>query len=209
MTTEGMASFEVEQPIMIGVLGTHSTGKSTFIARLAHELRRQHIQVATVADLGEQAQRMGLPILYNHTWSSTLWIITRGVSNELEAWLHADVVLVDRPAPDALGYYRAALDYRHEQPDPTELTYLEALVRGHSARYNLLFRTTLDPSIPLGDTKTRDNDSQFRLLADHYVGRVLRDLNLAHELLPAEGHDPALDRAMSFITTSLAGQPVG
>jgi hypothetical protein len=208
VTTDLTAAFEVEEPIMIGVLGAHSTGKSTFIARLAHELRRRHIQVATVADLGEQAQRLGLPILYNHTWASTLWIITRGVSNELEAWLHADVILVDRPVPDALGYYRAALEYRHEQPEPTELTYLEGLVRGHSTRYNLLFRTTLDPSIPLGDVKIRDDDAQFRLLADQYVGQVLRELRLAHELLPADGHDRALDRAMFFINAKLASQPV-
>lgn len=197
---------DVEKPVIIGVLGTHSTGKSTFLARLAHDLRRQHIQVATVADLGEQAQRTGLPILRNHTWASTLWFLTRGISYELEAWLHGDVVLVDRPAPDALGYYRAALEYRDERPEPNTLAYLESLVRGHSVHYDLLFRTTLDPSIPIGDNKERDEDSKFRVLADHCVGHVLDDLSLAHELLPADGHDQALLRAIDFVTTSLAGQ---
>lgn len=197
---------EVEKPVMIGVLGTHSTGKSTFLARLAHELRRRHIQVATVADLGEQAQRTGLPILHNHTWVSTLWFATRGISYELEAWLHGDVVLVDRPVPDALGYYRAALEYRDEQPEPSIMGYLESLVRGHSVHYDLLFRTTLDPAIPLGDTKERDEDSEFRVLADRCVGHVLDELNLAHELLPADGHDRALSRAIDFVTASLAGQ---
>lgn len=100
-----MSGVEVEPPVVIGVVGTHSTGKSTFLARLAHDLRAQGVQVATVADLGEEAQRRGLPMLFNHTWASTLWFITRGISQELEAWPHADVVLVDRAAPDALGYY--------------------------------------------------------------------------------------------------------
>jgi AAA domain-containing protein len=195
-----------DKPLMIGVMGTHSTGKSTFLARLAHELRRQHIQVATVADLGEQAQRTGLPILHNHTWASTLWFATRGISYELEAWLHGDVVLVDRPVPDALGYYRAALEYRGEQPEPTTLAYLESLVRGHSVHYDLLFRTTLDPSIPLGANKERDQDSEFRVLADHFVGRVLDELDLAHELLPADGHDQALFQAIDFVTAGLARQ---
>jgi hypothetical protein len=195
----------VEQPVTIAVLGTHSTGKSTFLARLAHELRRQHILVATVADLGEQAQRIGLPILFNHTWASTLWIITRGISNELEAWLHAEVVLVDRAVPDALGYYRAALDYRNEQDDPATLAYLESLVRGHSRHYDLMFRTALDPSIPLGDNKPRDSDDEFRTLADRHVERVLNELDLAHEVLPADGHNEALERAITFVTTRLAG----
>lgn len=195
-----------DKPLMIGVLGTHSTGKSTFLARLAHDLRRQHIQVATVADLGEQAQRIGLPILHNHTWASTLWFATRGISYELEAWLHGDVVLVDRPVPDALGYYRAALEYRGERPDPSTLAYLESLVRGHSVHYDLLFRTTLDPSISLGANKERDEDSKFRSLADHFVGRVLDELDLAHELLPADEHDQALFQAIDFVTAWLARQ---
>ncbi|MGX7829773.1 AAA family ATPase [Actinokineospora sp. 24-640] len=195
----------VEQPVTIAVLGTHSTGKSTFLARLAHALRRHHIAVGTVADLGEQAQRIGMPILYNHTWASTLWFLTRGIAAEMEAWLHADVVLIDRPVPDALGYYRAALEYRGEKPDPLQLTKLETLVQSHSDRYNLLFRTTLDSTIPLGDNKTRDNDSEFRVLADKNIGHVLHELNLAHDLLPADGHDAALNKAITFVTARLTG----
>lgn len=198
-----MTPLNIERPVMIAVLGTHSTGKSTFLARLAHDLRCQRLEVATVADLGEQAQRIGLPILFNHTWASTLWIITRGISNELEAWLHADVVLVDRGVPDALGYYRAALAYRDEPADEPVLGYLEALVRGHSSRYDLMFRTTLDRSIPLGDNKTRDTQSEFRALADRHIGLVLNDLDLPHELLPSNGHDLALAHAIDFVTACL------
>jgi thymidylate kinase len=194
---------------MIGVVGTHSTGKSTFIARLAHELRRQHIEVATVADLGEEAQRLGMPILYNHTWASTLWIVTRGISKELEAWVHADVVLIDRAIPDALAYYRAALDYRDEEADPVELSNLEDVVRGHSARYDLLFRTTLDASIPIGAAKARDDDQDFRRLADHYVHIVLEELQLSHERLSADGHDEALEYALQFTTARLIGRLAG
>ncbi len=199
-----MTANDVEQPITVGVLGTHSTGKSMFLARLAHELRRQHISVGTVGDLGEQASRMGLPILFNHTWVSTLWIMTRGISDELEAWLHSDVVLVDRPVPDALGYYRAALDYRDEAPDLVQMSGLESLVRSHSGRYDLMFRTTLDPTILMGANKVRDDDAKFRLMADRHVGDVLRDLGLPHEELPANGHDAALRQAITFITDRLS-----
>lgn len=195
----------LEQPVTIAVTGTHSTGKSTFLARLAHELRRQQIQVATVADLGEQAQRLGLPILFNHTWLSTLWIITRGISMELEARLHADVVLIDRPVPDALAYYLAALEYRGENIDRNTAVYLESLVRSHSQFYDLVFRTIVAPTIPLGANKTRDSNSRFRLLADRQVGHVLSELALPHDPLPADGHDIALHRALEFIASRLHG----
>ncbi|WP_433727819.1 AAA family ATPase [Nocardia sp. CA-129566] len=193
----------IEQPVTIAVVGTHSTGKSTFLARLAHDLRRSGLQVATVADLGEQAQRMGLPILWNHTWVSTLWIVTRGISNELEAWLHGDVVLIDRAVPDALGYYRAALEYRDESADPDEWAYLEALARFHSDRYDLIFRTQLDPHIPLGTNKFRDDNQQFRILADHHVESVLRELTLPSLPLTADGHDTALALACDFVAERL------
>jgi hypothetical protein len=192
-----------DQPVTIAVVGTHSTGKSTFLARLAHELRRSGLQVSTVADLGEQAQRMGLPILWNHTWTSTLWIMTRGISNELEAWLHGDVVLVDRAVPDALGYYRAALEYRGETADPGGWAYLDTLARAHSDRYNLIFRTQLDPEIPLGTNKTRDGNQQFRILADRHVGAVLGELALPWLSLAADGHDAALALAVGFVAEQL------
>lgn len=117
----------VERPLTIAVTGAHSTGKSTFLAKLAHELRQHDIEVATAADLGEQAQQIGLPILHSHTYASTLWIMTRGISNEIATWPHADVLLIDRPVPDALGYYLAALDYRAEPPDPALLGHLRTL----------------------------------------------------------------------------------
>jgi predicted ATPase len=207
VTAEEPAPPEVEPPITIGVLGAHSTGKSTFLARLAHELRRRHIQVATVADLGEQAQRNGMPILFNHTWASTLWFVTKGISQELEAWAHAEVVLVDRAVPDALGYYQAALAYRREEGDPRALAYLRSVVRGHSRFYDLIFRTTMDPDIPLGDNKERDRDDEFRTLADHHVERVLNELGIPHEPLAADGHDQALERAVTYIAARLADQP--
>jgi nicotinamide riboside kinase len=193
----------VDRPVTVGVTGTHSTGKSTFLARLARELRLRDVEVATVADLGEKAKKMGLPILFNHTWASTLWIVTRGISEELEAWLHADAVLVDRPVPDALGYYHAALEHRGQRPQPNELAQLEALVRAHSRRYDLVFRTTLDPSVPIGEGKERDDNARFRRLADHHVARVLDELNLPYEPLPADGHDQALQRAVDLVLRRL------
>lgn len=204
MTSPAQASVDtVDRPVTIGVTGTHSTGKSTFLARLAHELRLRRIEVSTVADLGEKAKTMGMPILFNHTWASTLWIITRGISNELEAWLHADVVLIDRPVPDALGYYRAALEHRGQHAQSQELEHLNALVRQHSRRYDFVFRTTLDPSIPIGDNKERDSNATFRQLADRHIGLVLDELHVPHQPLPAAGHDDALDRAIVLVMEKL------
>jgi hypothetical protein len=192
----------VERPVTIAVAGTHSTGKSTFLARLAHSLRREGIEVATVADLAEQAHRTGLPILHSHTYTSTLWIMTRGISEELATWPHADVLLIDRPVPDALGYYLAALAHRGETADPTALDHLSTLARHHSIHYDLVLRTVLDDAIPIGEG--RDRDSRYRRLADHHVERVLFNLRIPHEPLLADRHDAALERVADFTVDRLS-----
>lgn len=197
-----VAAQPVARPVTIAVAGTHSTGKSTFLAQVAAQLRDQGLAVATVADLGEAAQRAGLPILTEHTWASTLWIITRGLSLEIEAWPQVDVVLVDRPIPDALGYYRAALDYRHEPPDPVRMAALTALVRDHVGHYDLIYRTVLDPTIPLGDNKSRDTNREFRALADWHVADVLADLDLPATPLTVDGHVRAVDQATALVSSS-------
>ncbi|WP_214406245.1 AAA family ATPase [Pseudonocardia lacus] len=193
----------MQRPVTIAVAGTHSTGKTTFLARLAHRLRQRHLEVATVADLGEQALRTGLGILHSHTYASTLWIMARGISHEVATWPHVDVLLVDRPVPDALGYYLAALDHRGESPDPVALGHLRTLAAQHSCHYDLTFRTTLDPTAPLGTDKPRDTDSRYRRLADHHVGQVLVELAIPHRLLPAHGHDSAITHATDFALDQL------
>lgn len=198
----------VERPLTIAVTGAHSTGKSTFLARLAHELRQHDVEVATVADLGEQAQQIGLPILHSHTYASTLWIMTRGISNEIATWPHADVLLIDRPVPDALGYYLAALDYRAEPPDPTLLGNLCTLAEQHSAHYDLIFRSELDHRVPLGVNKARDDNARYRRLADHHIAAVLTDLRISHELLTFDGHDAAITQATNLVLTQTIGGDV-
>jgi hypothetical protein len=195
----------VERPLTIAVAGAHSTGKSTFLARLAHGLRQHDLQVVTVANLGERALQIGLPILHSHTYTSTLWIMTQGISNEIATWAHVDALLIDRPVADALGYYLAALDHRGEAPDPDALAHLHCLAVQHSAHYDLLYRTTLDQRLPLGTDKPRDRDLRFRALADIHVGRVLAELGLGHRLLPADRHTAAIDEATRFALHRLAG----
>jgi CO/xanthine dehydrogenase Mo-binding subunit len=66
--------------------------------------------------------------MQHHTAISTEWIITAGIADELAATAHADVVLADRAAPDALAYYTAALELRGAEPAPDTLERLHLLV---------------------------------------------------------------------------------
>lgn len=122
----------------------------------------------------------------------------QGISNEIATWPHADVLLIDRPVPDALGYYLAALDHRHDHPDPDLLGHLRTLATQHAMRYDLIFRTALDDTVALGTNKARDDNRRYRRLADHHIGAVLAELLVPHRLLPVDGHDSAITAAAEF-----------
>ncbi|MGW4364547.1 AAA family ATPase [Nocardia takedensis] len=198
-------SDNLHRPITVAITGTHSTGKSTFLQHLAARLRRDRVEVAVVADLGLEAVRYGFPILDRHTWMSTLWIIARGMSAEAHAWIRADVVLIDRPVSDALGYYEAALEHRGEQPNVTRMCQLEDMVVGHLINYDLILRTVLDPTIPLDLSKPRGTDLGFRALADRHITKVAERLDIAHDLLLAHEQERAVIETMAFIQGRLDG----
>jgi predicted ATPase len=166
-----------------GVAGTHSTGKSTLVEELSNSLRSQGLRVAKVSDTASQAQDLGFPILRKHTFTSTLWIMSHGISKELEAELNADVVLVDRPVPDALGYLWAALASRKETLTQADHEYLVNLARHHTRTYDMICRTALDTAIPLGPERDRDPD--FRSEADKQIMAVFKELGVEPRMVKA------------------------
>ena len=145
---------------------------------------------------------MGFPILRDHTFESTLWIMTRGITLELEAELAADVVLVDRPVPDALGYLVAALRYRRETLSPQLQRYLDTLVMSHSNTYSRILLTTIDPQIPIDTTKERDTDPEFRRMAADGIAQVFQRLSLPFAPLPSQAREAVIDTIVAEITTA-------
>lgn len=173
--------------IKIAIAGTHSTGKTTFIENLQRRFQDNGCKTATVNDLATEARGRGFPILRDHTFSSTLWIMTRCINLELEACLSADFVLVDRPVPDAYAYLLAALKHRREHLPQDETEYLETLIVNHAKTYQFLFKTRIDETKPIDGTKERDMDWKFRAQVADALDSVFSRLKIQFEPL---SHDP-------------------
>jgi hypothetical protein len=164
--------------LKIAIAGTHSTGKTTLLQGVADTLQGLGYTVARVSDLAVEARGHGFPILRDHTFASTLWIMARGITLELEATLRADVVMVDRPVPDAMGYLVAALKYRGSHLKQPELDYLQMLVKHHAATYGRIFKTMIDQSKPIDGNKQRDMDPRFREEVDVALDQVFSELEI-------------------------------
>lgn len=162
--------------VYIGITGTHSTGKSTRVAEIRRLAQERGISTATISDKATDCQKLGFPILRDHTFESTLWIMVTVIQQELEAGLHSQMVIVDRPVSDAIGYLEAALLRTARTISTEQREYLYALAKHHSARYALILETTLDESIPLGPG--RDEDRSFRREAGVQISEALTTLKL-------------------------------
>ncbi|MEX3960473.1 hypothetical protein [Trinickia sp. EG282A] len=67
---------------MIGITGTHSTGKSTFFEEVHELAQARGLKVGKVADVATRCREAGFPILKDHTFESTLWIMSSGTCQE-------------------------------------------------------------------------------------------------------------------------------
>ncbi|MGP4009933.1 AAA family ATPase [Streptomyces sp. 4N124] len=185
------------QPIRIGVLGTHSTGKTTLLKRIEMELRGHGLTVARTGRLGKRAADAGLPKMQHHTAQSTEWIITQGAADEIAARAAgAEIVLADRASYDALAYWHAALEYRGETAPRLERERLLALAATQLPKYDLLFATVLDEEVPV-DT-SHDYDPRYRKLVDQHAHRLLTDDGIPHQRVTSDpdSHAHALDVAV-------------
>jgi len=184
------------RPCKIAVAGTHSTGKTTFLRRLEDELARRGFSPRYVHDSAVNARDLGFPILRDHTFESTAWIMAEAIRLETVASLSADVILVDRPLPDALGYLVAALEVTGRSLTPGRLERLEAICTGWMGEYDLTFVTQLDRDIPIGPG--RDDDHEFRIAAGLAVSSILSRVAPHAKVLGAQDADEALALAISF-----------
>ncbi|WP_261386616.1 ATP-binding protein [Streptomyces sp. BK340] len=164
-------------PIRMGVLGTHSTGKTTLLKRIEMELRGHGLTVARTGRLGQRAAKAGLPEMQHHIERSTEWIITQGIADETSVLaLGAEVVVADRASYDAIAYWYAELEFRGDTAPPLERERLHALASTQLPKYDLLFATVLDESVAVNTG--HDYDPRYRRLVDQHTHHLLAEDNI-------------------------------
>jgi hypothetical protein len=187
-------------PRKIAVAGTHSTGKTSFLERLKTVLESTGLKVAYVHDSAEEARQNGFPILKDHTFESTSWLIGQAIRLEASAALKADVVLIDRPVPDALGYLLAALSVTNRTLERDKLKRLEAVSASWVGEYDLVFETELDPTIPLGPG--RDGDQSFMIAAGTAITDMMNRIAPDRHRLRSDNVELSIEIAVRCATTA-------
>ncbi|MFD9503472.1 AAA family ATPase [Streptomyces sp. NPDC060035] len=192
-----------QQPIRVGVMGTHSTGKTMLLKRIEMELRAHGVPVTRTGRIGRRAAHIGLPKMQKHTEASTEWVIAQGIADELAAAAQLDpgpaqVVLADRAALDALSYFHAAQEWRTEHPNRLERERLRLLAFTQAPKYDLLLATVLDTAVQV--EPKHDYDARYRILVDQHTHRILAEDALSHQRVTSDPDSQAraVERALEI-----------
>ena len=173
--------------VKLAIAGSHSTGKTSLLPDV--ESAAAAPKATGSREFPTSRSRLETVVFQfcaNTHLQSTLWIMTRGITLELETEVKADVVLVDRPVADAMGYLSAALKHRSSRLTKPEEDYLRMLVKQHSATYQRIFKTTIDAKKPIDANKIRDMDPRFRSEVDEALENVFIGFGIPYEALNTE-----------------------
>lgn len=92
--------------MIIGITGTHGTGKTTFLYKLAHDMKIRYGD-KSIGIISEIARNCPFPIFSSSSVSTELaqlWIFTSQVKREIESSQRNDIVLTDRTIFDVIAY---------------------------------------------------------------------------------------------------------
>src|SRR5579859_6455063 len=111
---------------------------------------------------------------------------------EAEASLQNDVILVDRPVIDALGYLHAGLQVSARTIDSRRSGELMTIVKAHTPDYDILIRTALDTDIAVGEG--RDSDEAFRAEAARSIEQLVNQIEPQAFILTSRNRDEVVER---------------
>ncbi len=185
--------------LKIGISGSHSTGKTTFIKRLEKALNYKSISFKTVSDL---ATICPLPILRKHTVESTLWIASKGITDEVETEYKFDVVIADRPILDCWAYFNAVCKNRYEESNP-KLQTLKSMISNWLPTYDIIYQTVINANIPIEDNKGRDLDIAYRNEIGTEMIEASKQFSITPKLLTTENTDTELEFILTQIDNAL------
>jgi len=163
----------------IAIIGTHSTGKTTILNALAHELTRRG---KTVVILPEYARLCPFPINEQTTLTAQMWIQHQQKEQEKKYDTPDVILLCDRASIDNLAYL--------ERVAGTEdISRVRRAAIAHAKTYTHIFKTHKLPIEAEADG-VRATDKAFRDEIDQRITTLLFEHAIKHMVLSETDDTP-------------------
>ncbi len=143
--------------IKIAIMGTHSTGKTTFTQQLAEYLKFKGKKVEAITEI---ARKCPFPIHENTTLKAQDWIIKTQIDEENKK-SNYDFLVCDRSVFDDYAYLYYALKADHKE------IYSDVL--DHMKTYDVLFLTKSKEDSKAEDDGFRSTSDEFRIEIERII----------------------------------------
>lgn len=162
-------------PLKVGILGSHGTGKTTLVDVVEFDFANDHI----VHTVEEVASRCPHSINRETTPQSQEWILREQIRAEMDAPHDCDLILSDRTTLDNLAYSYTIF----HKFDPHDFISLERMAIRWMDTYDIL--AYLPVEFGLEDNGIRDTDPTFQEEVDGNIRALIRRYDLPiRELRP-------------------------
>jgi nicotinamide riboside kinase len=171
--------------VKVAFIGTHGVGKTTLCYDLAGGLKRGGVAVDMVKEV---ARLSPLPINRKTSLDAQTWILMTQVAEEIRSRAYHDVVVCDRSAIDNYAYMVLACG--RQRP-------FERFVGYWMKSYDLLFKVPISGA-PSADG-IRDTDEFFMRSIDGLVDKLLAEMKVPHQVLPADDRGGWTERVREVV----------
>lgn len=147
--------------VVIGISGTHSSGKTTTMDYLKQKYPKLNL-------VSEAARDCPYPINENTSFESQEWIFRTQIKRELDAPLN-DITISDRTVYDQLAYVKYA--YQHHNITYAEYDMLEKRILAWGKTYDLIAYIPIQ--FGLVDDGVRSKSEEYRKEIDDFIQNIL------------------------------------
>ena len=157
----------------IAIIGTHSTGKTTLINKLAEKINNQGFKTAILFEL---SRKCPYPVNEKTSYKAQTWIQNQHLKQENNINHHDKILICDRATIDNFAYFEQAVPKKN-------IKNWEARAVDHMKSYDLVLKTR-KLNIQAKNDGFRTTDEEFRTKIDEKIKKLIKKHKIKYYLLP-------------------------
>ena len=190
---------------LIGIEGSHGTGKTTLALAVTAACKRQHIHAGCLVERARESPFIEAAVIYKAgeiSIHAELHLLAAQIAHEQLMARHHELVVCDKTVANVLGYTKLLLADERSPLEQDLVRGMEALIKEYSRLYDIVFYCSHSYDLTLTRDPFRPVDGQFQKNADASILRACSDVGIRLQRIPtALSSEDSLSWIMERILT--------
>jgi len=180
-----------DKKFKIGVMGTHDTGKTTFVYGLLSALKSAHSLFVGVVT--EKIRECPFESNEMTSFRAQYWTLNQQINAEIVEHTRYNVLVCDRTVIDNFAYCVRASRHKDEKGRPRinkeELTMLKQKCQHWAKTYDYLFLTTIPIRKKMENDGFRSTSKRFQMEIDEILKEIIEEWKLDEKVTVVYGNN--------------------